>query len=193
LAELTGDVGAAADGVDAFAAALEQVARDHSPLDWARIQSGLGQALITLGEASDNPRAFEQAVTCFDRAELVLKEQPALALRAQAAGARAMALGRLAELTGDLAVLDVAVAALKTELCRLKPSGEPVAWAVAQVNLARLYETRADITGRDDGGLTAASVALATAMDVFAEEGMRSLTDLAHQGLERLRDRRNTI
>jgi hypothetical protein len=32
-------------------------------------------------------------------------------------------------------------------------------------------------------------VALATAMDVFAEEGMRSLTDLAHQGLERLRTR----
>jgi hypothetical protein len=64
-----------------------------------------------------------------------------------------------------------------------------VAWAVAQLNLARLYETRADITGRDDGGLAAASVALATAMDVFAEEGMRSLTDLAHQALERLRTR----
>lgn len=189
LAELTGDVGAAADGVDALAGALEQVAREHSPLDWARIQAGLGQALIVLGETSDNPRAFEQAVTCFDRAELVLREQPVLALRAQAAGARAMALGRQAELTGDLAVLDVAVAALKTELCRIRPSVEPVAWAVAQLNLARLYETRADITGRDDGGLAAASVALATAMDVFAEEGMRSLTDLAHQALERLRTR----
>ena len=189
LAELTGDVGAAADGVDALAGALEQVAKDHSPLDWARIQAGLGQALIVLGETSDNPRAFEQAVTCFDRAELVLKEQPALALRAQAAGARAMALGRQAELTGDLAVLDVAIAALKTELCRLKPSADPVAWAVAQMNLARLYETRVDITGRDDGGLEAAAVALTTAMDVFGEEGMRSLTDLAHQALERLRTR----
>ncbi|MDP1738201.1 MAG: hypothetical protein Q8L23_12275 [Caulobacter sp.] len=189
LAELTGDVGAAADGVDALASALEQVARDHSPLDWARIQAGLGQALITLGEVSDNPRAFEQAVTCFDRADLILKEQPALALRAQAAGSRAMALGRQAELTGDLAVLDVAVAALKTELCRLKPGAEPVAWAVAQMNLARLYETRADITGKDEGGLKAASVALATAMDVFAEEGMRTLTDMAHQALERLRTR----
>lgn len=189
LAELTGDVAAAAEGVDTLASALEQVAREHSPLDWARIQAGLGQALIVLGEASDNPRAFEQAVTCFDRAELVLKEQPALALRAQAAGARAMALGRQAELTGDLAVLDAAVAALKTGLCRVKPGAEPVAWAVAQLNLARLYETRVDITGRDDGGLAAASVALATAMDVFAEEGMRSLTDLAHQALERLRTR----
>lgn len=189
LAELTGDVGAAADGVDALASALEQVARDHSPLDWARVQAGLGQALITLGEVSDNPRAFEQAVTCFDRADLILREQPALALRAQAAGSRAMALGRQAELTGDLAVLDVAVASLKTELCRLKPGAEPVAWAVAQMNLARLYETRADITGKDDDGLRAASVALTTAMDVFAEEGMRTLTDMACQALERLRTR----
>ena len=189
LAELTGDVGAAADGVDVLASALEQVAREHSPLDWARIQTGLGQALIVLGETSDNPRAFEQAVTCFDRAELVLKDQPVLALRAQAAGGRAMALGRQAELTGDLAVLDCAVAALKTELCRLKPSAEPVAWAITQLNLARLYETRAEITGRDDAALKAASVALATAMDVFSEEGMRSLTDLAHQALERLRTR----
>ena len=193
MGELTGDVGAAADGVEALAGALEQIAKDHSPLDWARVQAGLGQALITLGEVSDNPRAFEQAVTCFDRADLVLKEQPALALRAQAASSRAMALGRQAELTGDLAVLDVAVAALKTELCRLKPGTEPVAWAIAQLNLARLYETRADITGRDDGGLKAASVALATAMDVFAEEGMRSLTDLAHQALERLRTRHKAI
>ena len=192
LAELTGDVGAAADGVDALASALEQIARDHSPLDWARVQAGLGQALITLGEVSDNPRAFEQAVTCFDRADLILKEQPALVLRAQAAGSRAMALGRQAELTGDLAVLDVAVAALKTELCRIKPSTEPVGWAIAQLNLARLYEARADITGRDEDGLKAAAVALATAMDVFAEEGMRSLTDLAHQALERLRTRHAT-
>ena len=41
-------------------------------------------------------------------------------------------------------------------------------------------------------GLKAAAVALATAMDVFAEEGMRSLTDLAHQALERLRTRHAT-
>ncbi|MDP1629897.1 MAG: hypothetical protein Q8L66_00580 [Caulobacter sp.] len=187
LAELTGDVGVAAEGVDALASALEEVAREHSPLDWARMQAGLGQALIVLGEAGDNPRAFEQAVTCFDRAELVLRDQTALPLRAQAASGRATALGRQAELTGDLAVLDAAVAALKMELCRLRPAIEPAGWAVAQLNLARLYETRVEITGRDDGGLDAAAVGLATAFDVFAELGMRSLTDLTLQALERLR------
>ncbi len=188
-AELTADVNPAADAVDTLTAALEPVARDHSPMDWARTQASLGQALIVLGEVTDSARAFEQAATCFERAMLVLKEQTALSLRARVAGGKAQALGRQAELTGDLAVLDAAVAAQKTELCAIRPAADPVAWAVAQLNLARLYETRAEITGRDDGGLAAASVALAAAFDVFAEHGHRSLTDLASQALERLRAR----
>ena len=188
-AELTADVNPAADAVDALTAALDPVARDHSPMDWARIQTDLGQALIVLGEVTDSPRAFEQAATCFQRAALALKDQTALALRARVAAGKAQALGRQAELTGDLAVLDAAVAAQKTELCAIRPSADPVAWAVAQLNLARLYEIRVEITGRDDGGLAAGAVALAAAFDVFAEQGHRSLTDLAAQALERLRAR----
>jgi hypothetical protein len=188
-AEMTAEVDPAADAVDALTAALEQVTREHSPMDWARIQAGLGQALIVLGEVTDSPRAFEQATTCFDRAALVLKDQVALSLRARVAAGKAQSLGRLAELTGDLAVLDAAVAAQKTELCALRPSADPVGWAVAQLNLARLYEIRAEITGRDEAGLAAAAVALATAFDVFAEHGHRSLTDLAGKALERLRAR----
>ncbi len=188
-AELTAELDPAADAVDALTAALEYVTREHSPLDWARIQAGLGQALTVLGEVTDSPRAFEQATTCFDRAAMALKDQLALSLRARVAAGKAQSLGRLAELTGDLAVLDAAVAAQKTELCALRPSADPVSWAVAQLNLARLYETRAEITGRDDAGLAAAAVALTTAFDVFAEHGHRSLTDLASQALERLRAR----
>jgi len=188
LAEVGGEVEPAADGVDTLAAAVEHAPRDHSPMDWALIQTQLGQALLTLGEATDSPRAFEQAVTCFERAATVLKDQSALTLRARVAAGRAQALGRQAELTGDIAVLDAAVAALKTELCGQRPAADPVAWAVTQLNLARLYEVRVEITGRDDrGALASAATALAAAFDVFAEHGMRSLTDLAHQGLERLR------
>lgn len=193
LAEQTGEVDPAADAVEAITAALESVAREHSPMDWVRVQTALGQALIVLGELTDSPRAFEQATTCFDRAALLLKDQTALTLRARVAAGRAQSLGRQAELTGDLAVLDTAVAAQKTELCELRASVDPVAWAVAQLNLARLYEIRAEITGRDDGGLASASVALATAFDVFAEHGMRSLTDLASQAMERLRGREKSV
>lgn len=187
--ELTGDVGLLADGVDTLTAALAQLSRDHSPLDWARTQASLGLALQALGEATDAGRAFENAVSCFDRALLVLADQPELVLRAVVVGNRAACLGLQAELTGDLAVLDAAEAAFKTELMSLSPARDAVRWAVAQVNLARLYETRVEITGRDDGALARAATALAVALDVFGEHGLRSLADLASRGLERLRER----
>lgn len=187
VGELTGDIGRLADAVDVLAGALEHVMRDHSPLDWARIQVALGVALQSLGEATESERAFEQAVTCFDRSLVVLKHQPALALRAVAANGRAACLSRSAELTGDLAVLDAAEAAFKTELAAKSPGKDPVAWAVTQVSLARLYQARAEITGKDRGQRAAAAMALEAALDVFAEHGLRSLSDLAAQGLEKLR------
>lgn len=189
LGELTGETGLIADGVTALADALEAVERDHSPLDWARVQAMLGGALQMLGEAMESERAFEQAITCFDRAGLVLKKQPALPLRAVVANGRAQVLARSAELSGDLAVLDAAEAAFRHELEALNPSLDPVAWAVAQTNMARVYETRADIVGRDEGDRRAkAAIALDAALEVFAEHGLRSLSDLALTGLHRLRE-----
>ena len=83
----------------------------------------------------------------------------------------------LAPQPGEM-VLDLAAA----------PGGrDPASWAVAQMNLARLYEARVEITGRDDGRLARAGAALACAFDVFSELGLRSLTDLAAQGLQRLK------
>jgi tetratricopeptide (TPR) repeat protein len=187
--ELTGDVGLLADGVDTLTAALSELSRDHSPLDWAKAQASLGLALQALGEATDAGRAFENAVSCFDRALLVLADQPELVLRATVVNNRAACLGLQAELTGDLAVLDAAEAAFKTELAGLSPGRDAVPWAIAQVNLARLYETRVEITGRDDGALDRAATALSVALDVFGEQGLRSLADLAARGLERLRER----
>ncbi|MBI1405845.1 MAG: hypothetical protein GC145_06940 [Caulobacter sp.] len=189
LAELTGDTAAAADGVEQLTRALETVTRDHSPLDWTRIQAMLGQALQVLGEATDAPRAFEQALRCFDRALVGLKDQPALSLQAAVAAGRANCLGRLAELTGDLAVLDAAEAALRTDLAARQPASEPVAWAVSQLGLARLYELRVEITGRGDERLAGAALAYDAALDVFAEQGLRSLSELAAEGLKRLRER----
>ena len=104
--EAAGDVDAVAAGATTLAGALDHLTRDHSPLDWARTQIALAHALQSLGEASADERAYEQAVTCYDRANLVLKDAPATPLRGLAAGERAMCLARSAELTGDLAVLD---------------------------------------------------------------------------------------
>ncbi|WP_332873138.1 hypothetical protein [Caulobacter hibisci] len=187
LGDLDGELTLIADGVEAATQALEPLDPGHSPLDWARAQAGLGEALQMMGEATTSDRCFEQAVTCYDRATHIVKVQPALALRAAVANNRALSLARCAELTADLAVLDAAEMAFKAELAAHPGGRDPAGWAVAQMNLARLYEARVEITGRDDGRLDRAATALAVAFDVFAELGLRSLTDLAAQGLQRLK------
>lgn len=187
LGELTGDVESIAGAAAVLADSLEQLPRDHSPLDWARAQLALAETLQLLGEACGDGQAFEQAVTCYDRANLVLREIPAMPLRGVAATARAVCLARSAEVTGDLAVLDIAETAMKIELSSLQARRDPVGWAVAQLHLARLYEARLDLTGKDRGQRVAAIVALEAAMDVFADEGLRTLTTMASDALERLR------
>lgn len=185
--EVTGDVDTLAGGATILAAALDHLARDHSPLDWARTQIALAHALQSLGEAGADERAYEQAVTCYDRANLVLKDAQTTPLRGLAAGERAMCLARSAELTGDLAVLDAAEAAMKTELVTLQPRRDPAAWAVAQLHLARLYEARMDITGKDRGERAAAVTALDAALDVFGDQGLRSLSLIAAEALDRIK------
>jgi tetratricopeptide (TPR) repeat protein len=185
--ECLGDVDAISAGATALSSALDEINRDQSPLDWARTQLALAHTLQALGEACADERAFEQAVTCYDRANLVLKDAVTLPLRGHAAGARAVCLARSAELTGDLAVLDAAEAAMKIELTQARPGRDPVGWALAQLNLARLYEARLDITGGDKGQRAAAVTALDAALEVFAEQGLRSLATAAQDALERVR------
>jgi tetratricopeptide (TPR) repeat protein len=187
LGELTGDIGMIADAVTALSESLEGQPRDHSPLDWAKGQAALAMALQSLGESGVCEAAFEKAVTCFDRAALALKDAPGLSLRATVASNRAICLARSAELTGDLAVLDAAEAAFKTELAGGAHRRDPVAWALLQTHLGRLYEARLEITGQDRGERAAAALAFSAALDVFGEQGLRSLADLAAQGLERLK------
>jgi tetratricopeptide (TPR) repeat protein len=188
--EAVGDVDALAAGAGALAMALDNLTRDHSPLDWARTQVALAQALQALGEASSDARVFEHAVSCYDRAGIVLKETPTLPLRGIAAGSRAVCLARQAELTGDRAVLDAAEAAMKIELSSLSPRRDPVGWALAQLHLARLHEARMGMTGRDAGERAAALMALDAALDVFGDHGLRSLSVLATEAIERLSERR---
>lgn len=184
--EAIGDLDALAAGAGALAMALDNITRDHSPLDWARTQVMLAQALQALGEASSDQRAFEHAVSCYQRADTVLRDAPTLPLRGQAAGARALCLARSAELSGDRAVLDAAEAAMKIELARLSPRRDPVGWALAQLHLARLYEARLGMTGVDRGERAAALMALDAALDVFAEHGLASLSALAADAVTRM-------
>jgi hypothetical protein len=186
LGEMTGDLARLARSVSALATALDALGRDQSPLDWAKGQTALGRALAQLGEATENETAFAKALSCYDRAGMVLREAPGLVIRAEAANGRGQTLARLAELTGDVRVLDKAENAFKAELVAGPHRTDPVTWAMLQVQLGQVYVTRLNLSGRDRGERAAAAMAFQAALDVFAEEGLRSLSAIAAEGLDRL-------
>jgi tetratricopeptide (TPR) repeat protein len=186
LAEMEADITEIAAAIADLAEGLEQMTCDHSPLDWARAQQTLGAALQVLGEAADSDRAFDQAVSCYDRALLILGDQPALTERAQAVYQRAVSLARKAEIACDLKGLQEAEVALRQELASTSAHRDPVGWAVRQLNFARLYEARVGVTGKDHGERAASALALSAALDVFGEHGLRSLADTTARRLEQL-------
>jgi hypothetical protein len=186
LGELTGDLARLARAISALAVALDNLGRDQSPLDWARGQSVLAQALTQLAEATGNETAYVKALACYDRAGVVLKTAPGLVLRAEIASGRGLTLTRLAELSGDVAVLNAAEATFKTELEAGPHRTDPVTWAMLQVQLGQVYVTRLQLTGKDRGERAAAALAFQSALEVFSEEGLRSLSAIASDSLERL-------
>jgi hypothetical protein len=112
-----------------------------------------------------------------------------LPLRAVIAHDRATCLARRAERSGDLGALAEAEGAFKAELIDGQGGGDAIAWAVTQVALARIYEVRADLADAP-GERSKAAYALTEALDVFADRGLKSLSDVAQAALERVRSRR---
>ncbi len=185
LGEIQGRPEEMAKGAATLTTALDRFTRDHSPLDWARLHHALAVALQSLGDATDNRTIYLEAETAFDAA-LAVVDGTSLLLRVMTASNRAACLARRAERTGDLQALSVAETAFKGEAAKADPLNDPVGWAVLQINLARIYEARADLLGgfpnRD-----AAVYALEEARDVFCEHGLKSLAESASAGLERVR------
>lgn len=183
LGELEGRAEPIAEGVSVLSEAGERFTRDHSPLDWARRSHALGVGLQALGEILDNDDCLDQAAEAFDEAQAILERSP-LAIRATVASNRAACLARVAERHSDLEALARAEAAFRMELELAEPETDPVSWAVLQVNLARLYEARGELTG-DFGEREAAIYALDAALDIFCERGLKGLADTAQAGLKR--------
>jgi hypothetical protein len=177
---------AISQGAVALSAAMAHLPADHSPLDTARIGHALGVVFMTLGEACDDDMMFDEAVNAFDRAMGPFESAPELAQRAICAYDRATAIARRAELHGDLQALGYAERIFKSELGAINPVADPVAWAVIQVSLARIYTARAEVSG-DETSRGHATMALTVALDVFTERGMRSLANVALTGLEHLK------
>jgi tetratricopeptide (TPR) repeat protein len=191
LGECTGEGHVMKAAAAAFRAALDAVPVGHNPLDRARAAHGLGLALQGLAEVAGDVRLYRPALFAMDRA-LIELPQHGLPLRAAVAHDRAACLARRAERSGDLGALAEAEGAFKAELIEGRGAGDPVAWAVTQVALARIYEVRADLS-EAPGEPAKAAYALTEALEVFAERGLKSLSDVAQSALERVRGRRNPV
>jgi tetratricopeptide (TPR) repeat protein len=185
---MTGDEDEISRGASVLGASIAHLPALYSPLDTARTSHAMGVALMALGEACDDDRLFDEAITSFDLALEPFEASPEIAQRPVCAYDRATAITRRAQRRGDLNSLDYAERAFKAELSGLAASLDPVAWAVVQVALARVYSARADMTGHEDQRARA-SLALSAALDVFTERGLRSLAEVVMTDLDRIRVR----
>ena len=186
LGDVTGDPAAIAEAIVALTAALAVLPPTLSPLDCAHANHALGLALQAMGEACDEEALFDRAVDAFSPALEALDQVPALPFRAVAAHDGAACLARRAERRGDLKALEQAERVFRDALKARTSAADPLAWAVTQVALARIYEAQSGLR-RDTGERADAAFALAAALDVFAERGMRSLSDAALNALNRVK------
>jgi len=186
LGDLAGEAAAIAEGSVVLTAVWEESLASHSPVDAARAGHALGLVLQSLGEACDEDALFDRAIGAFGPALQALDAAPLLPLRSIVANDGAACLARRAERRGDLPSLIRAEEAFRETLKTQSAAADPLAWAVTQVALARIYEAEADLRG-DTGERADAAFALASALDVFAEKGLRSLSEVALTALERVK------
>jgi tetratricopeptide (TPR) repeat protein len=185
LGEITAEARLLKEAAQAFQAALDAVPKGHSPLDRARAAHGLGLTLQSAAELAGETSFYASALKAFGRAldELNIAGLP---YRAVVAHDRAACLARQAERSGDIAALTRAETAFKAQLTDYAASADPVAWAVVQISLARIYEARAELLG-DTGQRANAAFALTEALEVFSDRGLKSLSEIATTALARLR------
>lgn len=186
LGDLSGQPELVSEGAGVLRRLVAELDPDTSPLDAARASHALGRVLQTLAELFEDETLYDGAIAAMGPALSILDGTHELPLRALAAHDAAVCLTRRAERRGDLASLARAEAVFLNALKARAGSRDPLAWAVTQVALARIYAAEAEITGRR-GRVAEAGVALAAALDVFAEKGLRSLSEAALVAVERLK------
>jgi tetratricopeptide (TPR) repeat protein len=186
LGDLTGEPNRLAEAVRVYAAAAEHIDFDHSPLDRARLSHGLALALQSLAEAIEDEGLYDHALAAYDQALGVLDAGKAPVLRASVVHDRAACVARRAERTGDAAALARAEASFREEIAHQDAAADPVAWAVGQLSLARVYIAQAGLLGAPEPP-PGAALALTEAVEVFAERGLKALVEAAQEALERLK------
>ena len=140
LGELESDAEYLKQAIAAYRAALQELPREHVPLDWAGTQNNLGNALGILGELESDAEHLEQAVAAYRAAlqELPREHVPRDWARTQNNFGNVLLV--LGELESDAEYLKQAVAAYRAALQELTRERVPLDWATTQNNLGNVLQ-----------------------------------------------------
>ncbi|HEY0052175.1 MAG TPA: hypothetical protein VGB49_02050, partial [Caulobacteraceae bacterium] len=184
LGGMAGKSDVLAQGVEMLEAAAELFPADHSPLDAARINAALGEALLKLRAAGGESALEDRGLRALRSAE---RATTGRGLKAAPAVSAAASRGEIEQAArdADLAALGGIEARLKRRLARRDAEADPAGWAADQLSLARLYTVRGDLLGRPEQR-SAAVLALREAEEALREHGDAVLADEAAEGLAAL-------
>ena len=187
LGEMTGDLTRLARAVSALATRSTPSAANRARSTGRAARPRSARALAQLGEATENETAFQKALACYDRAGLGAEARRRAWWCAPRPPTGAGWRWRGSPSSPATPRCSTPPRPpLRHELAAGPHRNDPVAWAMLQVQLGQVYVTRLALTRRDRGERAAAALAFQSALDVFGEEGLRSLAAIAADGLERL-------
>jgi tetratricopeptide (TPR) repeat protein len=143
-----GDNAALHDAVEVYRQILVIHPQEREPLDWARIQTNLGNALWALGQRDSGTAQIEEAITNYRAALLEIKREQIPLEWAVIQNNLGNALLTLGERSSGTERLEEAISAYRATLEETTRERTPLGWARAQNNLGNALLT----LGRRDGG-----------------------------------------
>jgi tetratricopeptide (TPR) repeat protein len=135
-----GDNAALVTGVERYQALLDQYPRENRPLDWARTQYKLGEALSLLGQWESDSGRLEQAVDAYGAAleECTRDRSPLMWAATQHSLGNVLAILGSRESSTDR--LEQAVEAYRSALLEYTRERTPLVWAMIQNNLGNVLQ-----------------------------------------------------
>ena len=140
IGEQRGDSEALNRAIRAYRSSLIECTQENAPLDWARTQNNLGNALQELGSRENNTSHLEEAVAAY-RAALEEHTRERVPFDwAMAQNNLGLALSTLGSNESSTARLEEAVAAYRATLEEFTRERAPLNWATTQNNLGNALQ-----------------------------------------------------
>ena len=182
---LVGDGHLIAKSVSLLTPKDELIHYEHAPLIWAQFRLELAKSLKGLANLSQDKRIVEKAVDLLDLC-LQKNMSSGLVLKAKLLQEHTNCAVDRALLAGSVSAIEDAIMDLKTRLSSMKPSLDPMSWAISQTQLVRLYRLRSHKRG-EALDVSEAIYAIDSAIEIFKDHNCDELLSLAQELLSQLK------